>query len=208
MTITWMGHACFLLEQDGYRIVTDPYTGVPGYPALNVQAHAAFCSHGHFDHNYLDGVTLLPQRESPFTVEETASFHDGERGALRGANTIRVFSAGGVRVCHLGDLGHRLSGRQLADIGKVDALMIPVGGTYTVDAAEAKVVCDAVDPKIVLPMHYRHAPYGLETVSGVEPFLALWPKAAVELLTGNAFELPRREMARSGPSVLVMHYPA
>ena len=90
MKLTWLGHACFLLEADGYRIVTDPYTGVPGYPPLSVSAHAVFCSHGHFDHNAVDRVTLLPHRDSPFTVREIASFHDDRGGTLRGGNTIRV----------------------------------------------------------------------------------------------------------------------
>lgn len=139
MKLTWLGHACFLLEADGYRIVTDPYTGVPGYPPLSVSAHAVFCSHGHFDHNAVDRVTLLPHRDSPFTVREIASFHDDRGGTLRGGNTIRVFTADGISVAHLGDLGHPLSAEQLAAIGPVDAALVPVGGVYTLDAARGKI---------------------------------------------------------------------
>ena len=167
MKLTWLGHACFLLEADGYRIVTDPYTGVPGYPPLSVSAHAVFCSHGHFDHNAVDRVTLLPHQDSPFTVREIASFHDDRGGTLRGGNTIRVFTADGISVAHLGDLGHPLSAEQLAAIGPVDAALVPVGGVYTLDATGAKSVCDALKPRCVLPMHYRHAPYGLAEVGGV-----------------------------------------
>ena len=83
MKLTWLGHACFLLEEDGYRIVLDPYTGVAGYPPLHIQAHAVFCSHGHFDHHATDCVELLPERESPFTVREVETFHDDRGGALR-----------------------------------------------------------------------------------------------------------------------------
>lgn len=209
MTITWQGHSCFLLEQDGFRIVTDPYTGVPGYPALELEAHEVFCSHGHFDHNYKDAVKLLPKMDSPFAVEEVASFHDGQKGALRGANTIRAFTAGGVRVCHLGDLGHQLSKGQLAAIGKCDVVLVPVGGTFTVDAAGAKAVCDALKPRIVIPMHYRHAPYGLEKLSGVEDFLRLWPAPTVRRLPGNSFTYLPKEVAGTGaPVVLVPKYPA
>lgn len=209
MTVTWLGHACFLLEQDGYRIVTDPYTGVPGYPALEVEAHEVYCSHGHFDHNYTDAVTLLPKRESPFSVKEVSSFHDGERGALRGENTIRVFAAGGVRVCHLGDLGHSLSENQAEAVGKCDVLLVPVGGVFTVDAAGAKAVCDALRLRIAVPMHYRHAPYGLEKVSGAEDFLRLWPDGAVRRLPGNSFVCPPREGGEEAePAVLVPSYPA
>ena len=191
MKLTWLGHACFLLEADGYRIVTDPYTGVPGYPPLSVSAHAVFCSHGHFDHNAVDRVTLLPHQDSPFTVREIASFHDDRGGTLRGGNTIRVFTADGISVAHLGDLGHPLSAEQLAAIGPVDAALVPVGGVYTLDATGAKSVCDALKPRCVLPMHYRHAPYGLAEVGGVEPFLALWPQAWVHRLSGPAVELTK-----------------
>ena len=191
MKLTWLGHACFLLEADGYRIVTDPYTGVPGYPSLSVSAHAVFCSHGHFDHNAVDCVTLLPHRDSPFTVREIASFHDDRGGTLRGGNTIRVFTADGISVAHLGDLGHPLSAEQLAAIGPVDAALVPVGGVYTLDAAGAKSVCDALKPRCVLPMHYRHAPYGLAEVGGVEAFLAPWPQAEVHRLSGPAIELTK-----------------
>lgn len=209
MTVTWQGHACFLLEQDGFRIVIDPYTGIPGYPELKLEAHEVYCSHAHFDHNYTDGVKLLPKRESPFAVAETASFHDDAQGALRGTNTIRVFAAGGVRVCHLGDLGHQLSKEQLASIGKCDALLVPVGGYYTVDAAGAKAACDALRPRVAVPMHYRHGPYGLAAVSGVEDFLGLWPERAVRRLPGDSFDcLPGESGEEGTPVVLVPKYPA
>ena len=157
MKLTWLGHACFLLEEDGYRIVLDPYTGVAGYPPLHIQAHAVFCSHGHFDHHATDCVELLPERESPFTVREVETFHDDRGGALRGTNTVRVFTAGGLSAVHLGDLGHQLTVEQAAAIGPVDAVLVPVGGVYTVDAAGAKAVCAALHPRCVVPMHYHHA---------------------------------------------------
>lgn len=189
MKLTWLGHACFLLEQDGYKIVTDPYTGVEGYPPLQVSAHEVVCSHHHFDHDAVDRVTLLPPAASPFTIREAETCHDDQGGALRGSNTIRVFTAGGVSVAHLGDLGHQLTAEQLAAIGPVDAVLVPVGGVYTVDAAGAKAVCDAIGAKCVVPMHYRHAPYGLPNVAGVEDFLALWPAGAVRRLDGPSLEV-------------------
>ena len=189
MKLTWLGHSCFLLEQDGYRIVTDPYTGVEGYPPLAVSAHAVYCSHHHFDHDAVDAVTLLPPVSSPFTVREAETCHDEQGGALRGSNTVRVFTAGGVSVAHLGDLGHQLTAEQLSAIGHVDAVLVPVGGVYTVDAAGAKAVCDALRPRCVIPMHYHHAPYGLTNVAGAEDFLALWPAAQVHRLSGPSFEM-------------------
>ncbi len=189
MKLTWLGHSCFLLEQDGYRIVTDPYTGVEGYPPLSVSAHAVCCSHHHFDHDAVDAVTMLPPVKSPFTVREVETCHDEQGGALRGSNTVRVFTAGGVSVAHLGDLGHQLSAEQLEAIGSVDAVLVPVGGVYTVDAAGAKAVCDTLRPRCVIPMHYHHAPYGLPNVAGVEDFLRLWPVETIHCLSGPSFEV-------------------
>lgn len=190
MKLTWLGHACFALEQDGYRIVIDPYTGVPGYPELAAEAHAVYCSHGHYDHNAKERVTVLDgTAESPFHVRAIKTFHDGQEGALRGTSWVHVLTAGGVAVAHLGDLGHQLTVEKLAAIGPVDAVLVPVGGVYTVDAAGAKQVCDAIGAKCVVPMHYRHAPYGLEEVAGVEDFLALWPEGEVHRLDGASFEI-------------------
>lgn len=195
MTITWLGHSCFLLEEDGYRLVTDPFEGVQGYPDTHARAHAVYCSHDHHDHNYRAGVTLLPERESPFAVEEVATFHDDRGGALRGTNTIRRFTAGGVTVCHLGDLGHALSKEQLRAIGRVDVLLIPVGGFFTIDAAGARAAAQAIAPRCIVPMHYRHPPYGLEQVAGVEAFLRYFRPDEVRRLPDNTFavtpELPR-----------------
>ena len=194
MKLTWLGHSCFLLEQDGYRLVTDPYTGVEGYPPLSVSAHAVCCSHHHFDHDAVDAVTVLPPVKSPFTVREVETCHDEKGGALRGSNTVRVFTAGGVSVAHLGDLGHQLSAEQLDAIGSVDAVLVPVGGVYTVDAAGAKAVCDALRPRCVIPMHYHHAPYGLPNVAGVEDFLRLWPVGTIHRLSGPSFEVTAETM--------------
>ena len=125
-------------------------------------------------------------------------FHDDRGGALRGENTVRVFTAGGLSAAHLGDLGHQLTADQLAAIGPLDAALIPVGGTYTVDARGAKAVCEALAPKCAVPMHYRHAPYGLPAVGGVEDFLALWPESEVRRLEG-----PSLEVDKTGRGVLV-----
>lgn len=175
MKLTWLGHACFAVEQDGYQIVIDPYTEVAGHADIRTEAHAVLCSHQHFDHNAVGGVELRRERKNPFTVRTVETFHDDKRGALRGGNLIHILSAGGVTVAHLGDLGHQLTAEQLAAIGEVDGILIPVGGTYTLDAAGAKKVCDAIAPKWAIPMHYRHGSYGFPVLLEVEDFLALWP---------------------------------
>lgn len=193
MKLTWLGHACFSLEQDGYTILLDPYAGVEGYPPMNAAAHRVLCSHQHFDHNAAQTVRLLPARACPFAVREVPTFHDEQGGALRGENTIRIFSAGGVTAAHLGDLGHQLSEEQAAAIGPVDLVMVPVGGTYTVDAAGARQVCEILGPKWVVPMHYRHAPYGLPNVGTVEDFLALWRPEQIHRAKSPSLDLPLPE---------------
>ena len=184
MRLTWLGHSCFLLEQDGYTILLDPYTGVDGYPPLSERGLAVneiLCSHEHGDHHAVDQAALLPGgAPSPF---------DGQGGALRGSNTVRVLSAGGVTVAHMGDLGHPLSPEQAAAIGPLDALLIPVGGYYTIGAAEAKAVCSALRPRCVLPMHYRLGTRGYPVLAGVEDFLALWPAEEIRRLDGPALDL-------------------
>ena len=187
MKLTWLGHACFVLEHEGYRVVADPYLRVEGYPHMHTQAHACTCSHQHLDPNGTQRVELLESTENPFIIRTVEVFHDDRDGALRGKNTIHIYSAGGVNVAHLGDLGHQLTEEQVEAIGPLDAVMVPVGGFYTIDAAGAKAVCGALGARMVIPMHYRHAPHGLSAVEGVEPFLALWEE--VHRVSGNTIEV-------------------
>ncbi len=192
MKLTWLGHSCFSLEQDGYRIVTDPYENVPGYPDLRAEAHAVYCSHQHFDHNAVNHVSILPapaKKFNPFDVREISVYHDDRQGKLRGNNIIRVFTAGGVSVAHMGDLGHLLTPVQRSKLGKPDVILIPVGGVYTLDAKQAKAVCDAVGVRCLIPMHYYHAPYGLPNLGGVDAFLSLWPRESIRMLPGPDIEI-------------------
>ena len=156
MKLTWLGHSCFLVEEGGYRILLDPYAGVPGYPPLGetfgakkgqIPVHRVLCSHQHGDHNAVEQTALLPVMPCPFTIETAETYHDGEKGALRGSNTIHILTAGKTRIAHLGDLGHQLSAEQVKAIGPLDAVLVPVGGFYTIGADEAKAVCDALNPR-------------------------------------------------------------
>lgn len=192
MKLTWLGHACFLLEQDGYTLLLDPYTGVDGYPELSERKLAVnkiLCSHQHHDHNAVDQAALLPEAPCPFRVRTVETFHDDQGGALRGTSTVHILTAGGVTVAHMGDLGHLLTAEQAEAIGPLDAAFIPVGGYYTIDAKQAKAVCDALKPKCVIPMHYRHAPCGYPVLAGAEDFLSLWPEAEIRRLDGPSVTL-------------------
>ena len=191
MTITWLGHACFLLESGGYRVLIDPFQNVPGLPDTSEEVEAVYCSHGHFDHCFTERLRLTAGKESPFTVEEVLTFHDGEGGQLRGENTVRRFTAEGLTVVHLGDLGHLLSPEQIEKIAPCDALLVPVGGTYTVDAQGAKAVAEQLGARVVIPMHYRTDVWGLDTIDIVDPFLLLWPAEKIHRYPGGSLTLEK-----------------
>ncbi len=174
MKLTWYGHACFKIETAEGSIVTDPYApgSVPGLRLPALTADKVVCSHRHSDHNFAEGVTLSG-REPELKISLIPCYHDGERGRLRGENLISVIEAEGLRLAHLGDLGHILAPSQLAALGRVDVLLVPVGGFYTIDAEQAQALCAALEPRIVVPMHYRSENCGLSNIDTVENFLRL-----------------------------------
>ncbi|MBD5162508.1 MAG: MBL fold metallo-hydrolase [Oscillibacter sp.] len=191
MTITWLGHSCFILESSGFRVILDPYHEVRGLPDVAAEADAVYCSHDHFDHAWTENIRLTTGKENPFTVKEIQTCHDNQGGAQRGKNIVRTFTAEGVTVAHLGDLGHRLSAEQLAGIGRCDAILIPVGGFYTIDAAEARSVADAIGAPVVIPMHYRKDTVGFDVLGTVEDFTVLYPQERVKEYPSNVLTLTR-----------------
>ena len=179
MKVKWLGHSVFLITaEDGTRIITDPYTpgGPLEYGEIKESADIVTVSHDHFDHNNVASVGGNPQVvKEPTEVkgikfEGVPTYHDASGGSERGNNTIFCMDIDGVRVCHLGDLGHPLSDQQAANTGKVDVLLIPVGGFFTIDARVASEVCDKLNPRVVIPMHYKNEKCDFP-ISGVEDFL-------------------------------------
>lgn len=164
MNIKWLGHSCFkLTSEKGTVIVTDPFDESVGYPMPNVKADIVTSSHSHFDHNYFKAVkgkfdivdTVGEHNIKGINIKGVNTFHDDEHGAKRGKNIVFVFDIDGIRVCHMGDLGHVLTEKQVEEIGPVDVLLIPVGGYYTIDAKQAVEVMNQLKPKITIPMHYK-----------------------------------------------------
>lgn len=174
MKLTWYGHSCFLLETELGSLVFDPYApgSVPGLRLPPITADGVVCSHAHNDHAYSRGVRLTG-REPSFVLTRFPLFHDDQGGALRGPNTATLVEAEGIRLAHLGDLGHALSPSQVSSFGRVDVLLVPVGGYYTIDAAAAHQLCRALDARVVIPMHYRGPGFGYDVISTLDPFLAL-----------------------------------
>lgn len=202
INITYYGHACFMLEMDGYRTVIDPYKDgmVDGLPNLSLEAEAVFGSHGHADHNYYQAVIIRKSNQTaPYTLESIETAHDDQGGKLRGKNLVRIFDFDGLRVAHLGDLGHLPEGDLLKKLQGVDCLLIPTGGTYTIDHVQAKQAVDLVQPKVVVPMHYRTDSTGFDVLTHLNDFTAQYQEVNS---CENTFALTQK----TENQILVIHY--
>lgn len=188
MKLTWIGHSCFKLEDDGYTVIFDPYQdqAVPGLVEIRESADLILCSHDHSDHGAKDKVLQLEGKENPYTVTEIPTFHDDRQGTLRGNNLIHLLDNGKYRIAHFGDIGCELTEEQASVLTDLDVAMIPVGGYYTVDAQGAKKIVDKVCPKIVIPMHYRGDDLGFDVISTVDDFLNLCDRVAC--IDGSSLE--------------------
>ena len=163
MEITWLGYSCFRLKGKQTTIVTDPFPPDLGYSLGKLTADIVTISHQHPGHSYIEGVGGEPKvLTGPGEYEISGiitfgiqTYHDTEQGTLRGKNIIFVFEIDDVVVCHLGDLGHTLTTEQIAKIDSADVLLVPVGGVSTIDATHAAEIVRRLEPKIVIPMHYK-----------------------------------------------------
>ncbi len=179
MKIKWLGHASFMITSEaGIKIITDPY--VPNerltYGEIKESADVVTVSHEHGDHNNVAAVQGNPEivrgtaKVKGIEFKGIPCYHDDGKGQQRGSNTILCFEVDGIRVCHLGDLGHQLNDKQVAELGGVDILLIPVGGSYTIDAKIASQVCDKLKPKVIIPMHFKNDRCAFP-IAGVDEFL-------------------------------------
>jgi L-ascorbate metabolism protein UlaG (beta-lactamase superfamily) len=213
--LTWFGQSCFLLESaGGTRVVMDPIPAGLGYtPPESLRADVITVSHEHGDHNNVALVTgklrilrgLTPDKRGWMKIKEKVKdveirsvgvYHDEEMGKKRGLNTVFVLEVGGMRVAHLGDLGHELTDQQLSDLGNIDVLLIPVGGFFTIDARQATRVVDQIRPRLlVIPMHYKTDVLTIKELATVDAFLAGKPNV-------------RRERANSLPLTTVKRRPS
>ena len=203
MKIKWLGHASFMITSDtGIKILTDPY-GVRAdlsYGEIRESADIVTVSHEHGDHNNVAAVRGNPQvvrgaaKVKGIELKGIPCCHDDAGGKLRGKNTMLCFEVDGIRVCHLGDLGHQLSDKEVAELGKVDILLIPVGGFYTIDAKVAGQVCDRLKPKVIIPMHFRNDKCAFP-IAGVDEFLQ--GKAGISRLDGSEAEFKAGELPAS-----------
>lgn len=178
MDIVWFGQACFKLKGKEASAVIDPYdsefTGLK--LPKDLEANLSLKTHDHQDHSNLAAVSGEEvQISGPgeyevkgISVVGVSTFHDKTEGSERGKNVVYNIEVDGLNIVHLGDLGHTLSEEQVLEIGTTDVLLIPVGGTYTIDAKDAAEVVAQLEPKIIIPMHYAlpDLKFPLEGVDG------------------------------------------
>jgi L-ascorbate metabolism protein UlaG (beta-lactamase superfamily) len=207
MHLTYLGHSCFKIQDkitaDGVTVLTDPYDKSVGLRAPSLEADIVTISHGHPDHNNkgaIRGSVFVIDSAGEYDVkgvlvEGIDSFHDEKSGAERGHNIIYRITVDDVSIVHLGDLGHILDTKQLEHLSGADILLIPVGGRYTIDAKKAVEVVSQIEPRIVIPMHYKTEGVKLE-IDGVEKFvkeLGLKPRTEDKLKISKK-ELPVEDM--------------
>lgn len=178
MDVTWLGYGCFRLRGKNAAVVMDPYPPSIGLRLPRQEADVVTVSHDHENHNYVQAVrdgayeiTGPGEYEvSGVSVLGFPTFHDAEKGAKRGRNTVYLVEIDDVRICHLGDLGHSLGDTEAEAVASVDVLLVPIGGHTAMNAVEAAEVVRQLEPRFVVPMHYSTP--GLKVqMDGVERFL-------------------------------------
>lgn len=197
MDITWLGHSCFRIKGNQAVIITDPFPPDMGYTLGKQTANIVTVSHQHPSHSYVQGIGGEPRlikgpgeyEISNVLIIGIATFHDSVKGQSRGKNTTYLMEIDGVAVCHLGDIGHVLNDEQVEEMGNVDVLLLPVGGVNTINAAMAAEVIRKLEPKAVIPMHYK-TPALKRELDPVEDFLK-------EMGMGQVEPRPKFSVSRS-----------
>lgn len=196
MEITWLGHSSFRVNGKTSTVVTDPYDpGTVGLKFPKLEANIVTISHEHQDHNRSDLIAAAPKivrgpgeyEIGGVSIFGISTFHDNEQGAKRGRNTIYVITIDGIVICHLGDLGHKLSEEQVGSIGNVDVLLIPVGGVYTIDGSHAASIVASIEPSVVIPMHYKAEGATSEFLSSLDSVDKFVKELGVEPLRQQKF---------------------
>jgi L-ascorbate metabolism protein UlaG (beta-lactamase superfamily) len=215
MKVTWYGHAAFkLTTAKGVRIILDPYEpgfgGTLTYGTITDEADLVLTSHEHGDHSYvrdIKGKFIRIEKEGSYDaagvkIRAISCFHDPSKGKERGKNLIFVIEADGLKVAHVGDLGHVLDPGTLREIGPVDLLLLPVGGFYTIDAKEATQVMHAIKPRLTIPMHYRTEKCGFP-ITTVDDFTK--GKDGVKVLDASELEVTKETLPKDAEIVVLKH---
>ena len=225
ITLTWFGQATFVLKTStGLNALLDPAGPGTGYDIPTQSGiDLVTVSHEHSDHNAVSLAAGSPmvlrglagndwakidQTVKGVRVRTVGVYHDDTQGSQRGKNAIFVFEVDGLRLAHLGDLGHTLSPEQIKDVGPVDVILIPVGGYYTVDGKAATEVVNQLNPKIVIPMHYKTAdlsPSLAGVLAPVDDFIKAMGNTATVSEVGQTVTLEGGKLP-AGRTIVVMKY--
>lgn len=190
MDITYLGHSAFKLKGKEATVVCDPFDKkTVGFSMPSTSADVVTISHLHEDHNATKLISGTARRPEPYVIQAPGeyeingvgifgwrSYHDAAEGSERGKNTIYSIIMDGVRVVHVGDLGHIVDEDLVEGLGAVDVLLTPVGGVYTIGPKEAAAVIEKLSPQIVIPMHFKtpeHNPATFAELAEVDEFLKL-----------------------------------
>jgi L-ascorbate metabolism protein UlaG (beta-lactamase superfamily) len=202
LEIRWHGHSCFEISND-HTLVTDPHDGKSiGIPTPMVTADIVLVSHDHYDHNSTktvanDQTTIITDKRKrtihDITIKGISTFHDTCQGEKRGENTVFLFTIEDITFCHLGDLGHALTDKQIESLGKVDILFIPVGGTYTLDIDQISEVISKIKPGIIIPMHYKIEGLSLP-IAPVDDFLSHATQDVLKV--GNQIDIEKEDLPK------------
>jgi L-ascorbate metabolism protein UlaG (beta-lactamase superfamily) len=177
LTIAYYGHSCFRLAYEDDTLVFDPYEdgSVPGWCLpKNITAHHIICSHDHADHNASD--LIHPTGGS--AALQLSSFmvpHDDANGAKRGMCQVTMVQAGKTKLVHMGDIGRLPTAEEYEKLSGTDVLLIPCGGYFTIDAAQAAEIAAHVRPALTILMHYRDGDKGYEVTEDISTIAAHFP---------------------------------
>lgn len=214
MIITWQGHSCFKIQDkigpEGVTVVTDPFDKKTGLKVPNFEADIVTVSHQHHDHNNVAALRGQPfiidspgeyDRRSVL-IEGVDSYHDNQGGKERGSNTIFRIEMDDISVTHLGDLGHALDNFQLERLAGTDILLIPVGGKYTIDARQAVEIIAQIEPRLVIPMHYKIK--GLELdIDGLDKFVK---ELGLEPSYEDKLKISRKDLPQEDMELIILNF--
>jgi len=175
--VKYLGHAAFYIKTGRVKIITDPFPPEVGFKMKRLEADVVTVSHNHYDHAYIKGVNgrfVVISGPGEYEVKGVhirgfRSYHDDKQGQLRGVNTIYRFQVDDTTLVHLGDLGHALDDDLLELMGEVDVVFVPVGGYYTLEMDEVIKVIEQLEPKYIVPMHYRTSQHETKTFAPIAP---------------------------------------
>jgi L-ascorbate metabolism protein UlaG (beta-lactamase superfamily) len=211
MDITYLGHSSFKIKTKTATVITDPFdSAMVGLKYSGVEGEIVTVSHAHRDHNATDkvsGIKKIVDGPGEYEIMGVSiigypSFHDAKEGAERGKNTIYVIESDGLRLAHLGDLGHSLSDDLVNQMGAIDILMIPVGGKFTIGPKEAAEVVNKIDPYYILPMHYKIP--GTPQFADIEPVETFLKETGMTVENLPKFTIKREDIIEDQPAKVIV----